>query len=74
MKKLIKHWHVIRNTMAALSLVCCILSAGTSDYYIMELREPEPASVSWLLIAAAVLMLPTIVYLIGEYVKERTKI
>ena len=74
MKKLIKHWHGIRNTMAALSLVCCILSAGTSDYHVMELGEPEHASVSWLLIAAGILLLPTIIYLIREYVKEHTKI
>lgn len=74
MKRLIKHRHSIRNTMAAIGLVCCILAAGTSDYHVMELGEPEPASVSRLLIAAGILLLPTIIYLIREYVKEHTKI
>jgi hypothetical protein len=73
MKKLIKHRHSIRNIMAVLGLVCCILSAGTSDYHVMELGEPEPESVSWLLIAAGILLLPTIIYLISEYVKDHTK-
>lgn len=74
MKKLIKHRHSIRNIMAVLGLVCCILAAGTSDFHVMELGEQEPTSVSRLLIAAGILLLPTIIYLIREYVKEHTKI
>ena len=73
MKKIIKHWPTIRNCMAGLALVCGLLAAGTSDYHVMELGTEAPATVNRLLLIGFVLMLPTIFYLMAEYVKERTK-
>lgn len=72
MRKVIKHWTTIRNCMAGLALVCAMLAAGTSDFHVMEMGEEAPTTVNKLMVTAVVLMIPTIIHLIGEYIKEKT--
>jgi hypothetical protein len=43
----------VRNTAIGTGILCWFLAASTSDYYVMELHQPEPNSVAHMLIAGA---------------------
>lgn len=63
-------WKCVRSIMAVIGIVLVYLSASTSDYYVLTLKEPEPGFVLPTMLAGAALMLPMIIPIIREYLKE----
>lgn len=62
---------IIRIAMAAVGVILIFGGAGTSDYYVMELGQSEPARVWTLMLVGCVLIVPTIIHAIIEELKER---
>ena len=56
--------NLIRNAAALSGLLCLFCAVGTSDYYMMELHRPEPASVNRLLIIGLALLIPSIIHMV----------
>lgn len=62
-------WKIVRTLMAIIGIILIFGAVGTSDYYVLELRQAEPPSV-WSTIFIGVLMtLPLLVELIYKYKK-----
>lgn len=61
-------WPIIRGLCTALGLVTLFLAVSTSDYYVMELGEEEPAHMFWMLAIGAVLLVPAVVHLIRDHI------
>ncbi len=59
----------VRNISCVLGFVMWYLAVSTSDYYVMEAHEPEPASVTVMLIAGAILLLPAAIHIISQELK-----
>lgn len=70
MKNTTKLWKLARNGSAALALFCWYLAASTSDFYALELRQPDPASVGHLVLAGALLLTPTVFHIAVNYIKR----
>ena len=63
-------WKIVRTLMAIVGGLLMLGGIGTSDYYLLELGEPEPSSVVPTIIIGLLLMLPTAVHIILNYMKE----
>jgi hypothetical protein len=59
----------VRNVSFVLGLIMWYLAVSTSDYYVMEAHEPEPASVTVMLIGGAILLLPAALHIISQELK-----
>lgn len=66
MNFLLKHFHRITT---GLGFLCWFSAVGTSDFYIIELGEPEPGCVGTLVVIGTVLMTPMVIHLICKYLK-----
>ena len=53
-------WKIVRPTLAVIGAFLIFGSAGTSDYYTLELKQPEPNSV-WITLAIGLLMMAPMV-------------
>ena len=49
-------------------------AVGKSDFYVLALRQPDPASVDTMIAWGLALMIPTALCLLLEYIKENKKI
>ena len=63
-------WRIVRAVMAVIGGLLMFGAVGTSDYYTLELRQPEPSSVWTTMLIGFLMMLPMFVHLINEYRKE----
>ncbi len=63
-------WKCVRNIMGVVGMCLVWAMASTSDYYVLTLKEPEPGYVWPLIYVGVVLMLPTVIHVIREYLKE----
>lgn len=64
-------WKIVRTIMAIFGALLVFGAVGTSDYYLLELGQPEPSSV-WVNITIGMLMaLPFFIHVIQQYIKER---
>lgn len=61
----------IHNVTSGIALLLFLASAFTSDFHVVEMGQKEPESVRALITWGAILMIPTVIYLILEYIKER---
>lgn len=66
-------WKIVRTLMAIVGGLLMFGGIGTSDYYLLELGEPEPSSVVPTIIIGMLLMLPTGLHLIYNTIKENKK-
>lgn len=64
-------WQFIRGLMGLAGFICIFLGVSTSDYYVMELRQDEPAYVWWTIGIGLALMIPAIAFSIYDELKER---
>lgn len=67
MKKTIRY---ITNVLGAIGFVLAFLAISTSDYYVIELGQPEPQYVMRLLFVGVAMMLPTVFRFLGIAIKE----
>lgn len=65
-----RFFKAVHGFTAFIGIIFLIMSASTSDYY-TEIGQKEPESVGALIMWGAILMIPTVIYLILEYIKER---
>lgn len=57
-------WNVSRVLMALVGVILIYCGASTSDYYLIELSQPEPEYIGTMLKIGVVLMLPSLVHAI----------
>lgn len=67
MKKYLK---IATNALCAIGFVLAFLAISTSDYYVIELGQPEPQYVMRLLFVGIAMMLPTVLRFLGVAIKE----
>ena len=57
-------WKIVRPTLAVIGGLMILGAAGTSDYYLLELKQPEPSSVWVMLVIGLLLMVPAVIHAI----------
>lgn len=57
-------WKIVRPTLAVIGSFLIFGSAGTSDYYTLELKQPEPSSVWVMIVIGLLMMAPMIIHAI----------
>lgn len=67
---MISLWKIIRNLLAVVGAGCIVGAISTSDYYIIELGQMEPAYVKSQLIFGVLMVLPLLVHVIYDLYKE----
>lgn len=67
---MISLWKIIRNLLAVVGAGCIVGGVSTSDYYVIELGQMEPAYVKSQLIFGVLMVLPLIVHVIYDLYKE----
>lgn len=63
-------WKILRNTMAVVGVIMIMGAIGTSDFYIIELGQPEPSNVWSTVLIGALLAVPECMHLIYNEIKE----
>ena len=62
-------WTIIRRSLGIIGGVLMFGGAGTSDFYTMELRQPDP-DYAWYMIGIGILLLlPSLIHWIKEDLK-----
>lgn len=61
-----KVWKIFRCLMAVAGVALIYLGASTSDYYTLELRQPEPDYIWVTIVLGIILMLPSVVHAIRK--------
>lgn len=59
-------WKIVRTLMAIIGCILIFGAVGTSDYYVMELKQPEPSSVWTTIIIGVLMTLPLLVELMRK--------
>lgn len=57
-------WKIIRSLFAIAGAIMILVSASTSDYYVIELGQSEPVYVWWCMIIGAVMFAPMFIYVL----------
>lgn len=65
-------WRIVRTLMAVIGIVLIFGAVGRSDYYLLELGQPEPANVWTTIHIGLILMVPTFVCMVREGLKGKT--
>lgn len=63
-------WKIVRACMALIGGLLVFGAVGTSDYYLLELGEPEPAHVWKTVVIGVVMMLPFFTHMVCQVIKE----
>lgn len=64
----------IHKATAFIGLVCLMLASSTSDFYLLEVGTVEPEIVGKLLIAGAIMIIPSVVYITLKLLKENNNV
>lgn len=64
-------WKIVRTLMFVAGGILIFGAIGTSDYYVLELGQTEPASVWTTITIGFVLMIPTLLHVICGELKGR---
>lgn len=67
---MISIWKIIRNLLAIVGAVCILGSVSTSDYYVIELGQVEPAYIKSQLIVGFLMVLPLLIHVFYLLYKE----
>lgn len=62
-------WRVVKNIMGVIGFILIFSGISTSDYYVIELGQPEPSYVWTTIIIGVLLVLPTAVHFIIKCIK-----
>ena len=65
-------WKIVRTVMAIVGGLLVFGGIGTSDYYLLELEQPEPTSVMPTIIIGVLMILPLFIHLFCENRKEKS--
>ena len=63
-------WKIIRSFLAIGGFALLFCAASTSDYYVIELGQMEPAGFSQNLVVGLLMILPQIIHLVYDMYKE----
>ena len=63
-------WKIVRNIMGVVGFVLVLGGVSTSDYYVIELGQPEPSSVGRMIFIGLMLMVPTAIHIIRNAIRE----
>ena len=63
-------WKIVRTIMAVVGGFLVYGGVSTSDFYILELNQPEPPSVGKMIVIGLLLMLPAVIHGIRKELKE----
>lgn len=63
-------WRIFKGLSAVIGFILVFGAVGTSDYYLLELGQPEPEGIWETATLGVVLMLPLIASMIYKAVKE----
>lgn len=63
-------WKIVRTALAIIGGLLIFGGVGTSDYYLLELGEPEPAHVWRTIVIGLFMMTPFIVHMVYTVIKE----
>ena len=64
-------WKIVRTIMAVVGGLLVFGAVGTVDYYTLEMGQHEPSSAWTTIIVGLLLMLPTLIHLIYQTIKEK---
>lgn len=64
-------WKIVRTLMAIVGGLLIFGGIGTSDYYLLELEQPEPTSVMPTIIFGMLLIVPQVIHLYLGHRKEK---
>ncbi len=64
-------WTSIRNIMAIIGGLLVLGGVGSSDYYVLELGQKEPANVWWTILTGFLLMVPVAIHLIRKEIEKQ---
>lgn len=67
---MISLWKIIRNLLAITGAVSIIGAISTSDYYVIELGQVEPAYIKTQIIIGAALLIPFVFHVLYDIYKE----
>lgn len=63
-------WKIVRTLLGVAGAVLIFGAVGTSDYYVMQLGQPEPSNVGTIITIGLAMMMPMIIHAIYKTVKE----
>lgn len=63
-------YRMFRNAAACVGFILLFGGAGASDFYTLEMKQPEPDSVNKLILWGFILMIPIALHLLREWLKE----
>lgn len=69
-KKMNSLWKIVRTLMTVIGGILVFGAVGTSDYYVLELGQPEPSSVWTTIVIGIVMMLPFFTHMVYQIIKE----
>ena len=67
---MISIWKILRNLLAIVGAICIIGAVSTSDYYVIELGQVEPAYIKSQLIVGFLMVLPLLIHVFYLLYKE----
>lgn len=67
---MISMWKIVRNLLAICGAVSIYGAISTSDYYVIELGQVEPAYIKTQIIVGTVLLIPFVLHVLYEMYKE----
>lgn len=63
-------WRIFKGISAVIGFILVFGAVGTSDYYLLELGQPEPEGIWKTATLGVMLMLPLVVSMIYKAIKE----
>ena len=67
--RMISLWKIVRTLMAIIGIMLIFGGVGTSDYYLLELGQPEPNGVWTTIFIGFMLVVPTAIHIVREQIK-----
>lgn len=67
---MISLWKIIRNLLAIAGAVSIYGAISTSDYYVIELGQVEPAYIQTQIVIGVVLLIPFVLHVVYDFYKE----
>ncbi len=66
-------YRISQSASSALGILLLFGAVSTSDFYTLELKQAEPGSVNLLILWGLILLAPSALHMLREWLKERVK-
>lgn len=60
-------WKIVRTVMAIVGCFIVYGAVGTSDFYVIELNQPEPSNVWTNILIGLLMTVPAVIHAVREY-------